>query len=101
MTMGWSQVLANSSVLMSSGRSCPSIGPEIAQAHFLEQDGAAETAAAVGLPWPRVWLQADFGHRAFETFLGLVRELEGEFAFGQAAQEPLEILRQLVVATDG
>ena len=49
----------------------------------------------------RAGLQADFGQRALEALLGLVRQLQGEFALGQTPHEPLEILRQLVVGRDG
>ena len=70
-------------------------GAEITKAHFLEQNqAAAETAAAIGIDGGIGLPQADIGDGAFKTFLGFVRELEGEFALGQSAQEILEIFLQ-------
>ena len=70
---------------------------EIAQAHFLENQAAAVTAAAIRSTAARAGLQRHFGQRAFEAFFGFMRQLEGEFAFGQTPHKSLEILRQLVV----
>ena len=76
--------------------------PEIAHAHLLERSGCCRSRR--GRPTPARWRvcsQADLGDRALEAFLGLVRQLQGQFALGQAAEQPFEIPRQPVVATDG
>src|SRR3954454_936008 len=70
---------------------------EVAQSHLFENQTAAVSAAAIGIQRAGILLQADFGQRAFETFLGFMSELESNFAFGQAAEEAFEILRQFVV----
>ena len=74
---------------------------EIAHAHFLEQHRRAVAAAAVGFHEAGGRLQADAGERALETAFGAMRELEREFALGQAADEIFKILRELVVARIG
>ncbi len=75
---------------------------EITHAHFLENNRAAVTAAAV-----RIRARRCFGcsptsvDRALEPALGPVRQLERQFALGQAAHEIFKIPRQLVVARIG
>ena len=76
-------------------------GAQVAQSHFLENEAAAIAAAAVGVHAGVALVEAHFGQSPFEAFLGLVRELEGDVAFGHAAEKPLEIFLQLVVTRVG
>ena len=73
MTMGWSHVLANSSVLIEQRQVVAVNRPQVAHPHFLENDRAAETAAAVRVHQAAGLLQADVRDRALETLLRLVR----------------------------
>src|SRR4030095_8247346 len=70
---------------------------EVTHAHFFEDQAAAVTAAPVA--FDRAWARAEtgLGERALKTLLGLVRKHEGQLAFGQTTDEPLEILCELIV----
>ena len=74
---------------------------EITQAHFLEDQAAAETAAAVGPHVAGGLFERHFGHGAFERFLRLVAQFQREVAFWYSPDPALEILVQPVVATGG
>ena len=77
--------------------------PEITQAHFLEDQAAAVTAAAIGIrSWLVVCSQADFGHGALESLpRPCAPSFKASSPLGKRRSEALEILCQLVVATDG
>ena len=55
--------------------------PDVAQAHFFEDDAVAETATAVRAQRTVSGPQGDFGDGAFEALLGFVREPQRQFAF--------------------
>ena len=55
--------------------------PDIAQAHFFEDEAAAETATTVRAQGTVGGPQGDFGDGAFEALLGFVREPQRQFAF--------------------
>ncbi len=72
-------------------------GTEIAQSHFLEDQTVAVTAAPIGFDLGPGRTQADFSHCTLKTLFGLVGEFQGDLAFRQSANEPLEIAVPAVV----
>src|SRR5207249_1654437 len=55
--------------------------PDVAQAHFFEDDAVAETATAVRAQRTVSGPQGDFGDGAFEALLGFVREPQRQLTF--------------------
>src|SRR5262245_3631809 len=74
---------------------------EVAQTHFLKYQAATISATPVIGRVSFRGLQSDFVQRAFDPLLGFVGELEGNFAFWQAADEFLKILRPFIVRRIG
>jgi len=72
------------------------LAPDTAS-HFLKNQTAAVTAAAIGIHRAGIGLEADFRERALEALFSLVGQLQCQLAFGQPPDEPLKIPRQFVV----
>ena len=70
---------------------------EIAQAHFLENDRAAGTAAPVRIQCHAGLVQTHAGNRALESPFGPVRQFQCHIALGEATDEMLKVPRELVV----
>src|SRR6266850_8459737 len=70
---------------------------EVTHAHLFEDKTVPVTAAAVTFSGLITRPQGYVGQSPFESFLGLMREFQRDFAFGQTANKPLKILRQLVI----